>query len=550
METVTFDFNGSRLTVNTFVSGGKRWYYALPLVTALDYSRSIVATCNVSPQNRSRFSHHVEFRDSMDVVRATATLITIEGIYEIMMHTRSSMCAAFYNFVRDTLRPRFGETAPLPPAIYVRQQEFAFDDELLVTAVFVDTEDQRWLLAKPLADVCGYSSCFNAVERHVDEHNYIACSTLTKGRVLLPFTSNLDMTHLRPNSLFVNIAGVYQLINRSRMPNASRLREWIETTVLPYFACTVIDGGAPGERRRVRETKRLRRRMAAAKQKTLVAKLKRERLARRLAERRLSMSRQKRRHDREYMSMLLRFKELEGNGRFRRERAKKTHAAAIAREANARLAALKPHIAADVTETPLKQTYLAVFRVEPPNRVPHLRVVRGQRARLDTLRGAIERLKRSLGSVDGCRDQRPGACSWLKHAEMIYCRAVANPVKTWNRFRRQRFDLCKRFRFDRTRTHLYPPAASEVTPDACNVESTNETRPSTSKGTELTSTSSATAAAIERRNAWRDLANLLLPALDEAIEETEKLAAPVNSDDELGHGDDDDHGQSPSPPVT
>lgn len=233
MESTTITFNGQQLTISSFVSNGRRWYLFAPLAQALGYTRTNDASASVSSSNISSVKDHACV--SASGFQSTQKLVTIDGIFEALRHTRSSRTSIFYEFLRSTLCPTFAEPSP-PLPLFIYQRQFTFNESAALDVVYIHSsgeEEQRWLLASPLASMLEYTSCFHAVQRHVEPENYSSYEQIAGDRFVLPATSSVALESLRPNSLFLTVAGLFQLIRGSRLPRAAEFRRWIDNDVLP-----------------------------------------------------------------------------------------------------------------------------------------------------------------------------------------------------------------------------------------------------------------------------------------------------------------------------
>ena len=87
---------------------------------------------------------------------------------------------------------------------------------------YIDQKCRVWFKAKEVATILGYQDTNQAIRKHVSENH--------KRKILLnqPVESTgCSMTY------FVDEAGFYELVFRSRLPAAKIFREWVFTKVLP-----------------------------------------------------------------------------------------------------------------------------------------------------------------------------------------------------------------------------------------------------------------------------------------------------------------------------
>ena len=87
---------------------------------------------------------------------------------------------------------------------------------------YIDKECCVWFKAKEVAQILGYKNTEKAIKSHVSENHKI--------KILF---SNQHETHGCSMTYFIDEAGFYELVFRSRLPAAKIFREWVFTKVLP-----------------------------------------------------------------------------------------------------------------------------------------------------------------------------------------------------------------------------------------------------------------------------------------------------------------------------
>lgn len=120
---------------------------------------------------------------------------------------------------------------------YITMETFNYLFELqLVTLRVIKQKlsdgEQRyklWFMANPFAKALGYIKPNDIVRKHVTNTEYKSI------RELLP-----DCQLLHPQSTFVTVAGLRELLNTSRMPKAYFMRKWFDNTVLPEIKSIVL----------------------------------------------------------------------------------------------------------------------------------------------------------------------------------------------------------------------------------------------------------------------------------------------------------------------
>ena len=87
---------------------------------------------------------------------------------------------------------------------------------------YIDEECCVWFKAKEVAQILGYKNTEKAIKSHISENHKI--------KILF---SNQHETHGCSMTYFIDEAGFYELVFKSRLPAAKLFREWVFTKVLP-----------------------------------------------------------------------------------------------------------------------------------------------------------------------------------------------------------------------------------------------------------------------------------------------------------------------------
>ena len=85
---------------------------------------------------------------------------------------------------------------------------------------YIDDQCYVWFQAKQVAQILGYKKTEDAIKRHVSETNKIK-------KVHPRETRGCTFT------FYINEAGFYELVFRSRLPAAKMFRQWVFSKVLP-----------------------------------------------------------------------------------------------------------------------------------------------------------------------------------------------------------------------------------------------------------------------------------------------------------------------------
>ena len=102
------------------------------------------------------------------------------------------------------------------------EKSYKNDDLGIEITSFIDEKLIVWFKAKEVAQVLNYKNTEKATKRHVSENH--------KRKILF---TNQHETHGCSMTYFLDEAGFYELVFKSRLPAAKIFREWVFTKVLP-----------------------------------------------------------------------------------------------------------------------------------------------------------------------------------------------------------------------------------------------------------------------------------------------------------------------------
>ena len=102
------------------------------------------------------------------------------------------------------------------------EKSYKNDDLGIEITSFIDEKLIVWFKAKEVAQVLNYKNTEKAIKRHVSENH--------KRKILF---TNQHETHGCSMTYFLDEAGFYALVFKSRLPAAKIFREWVFTKVLP-----------------------------------------------------------------------------------------------------------------------------------------------------------------------------------------------------------------------------------------------------------------------------------------------------------------------------
>lgn len=116
------------------------------------------------------------------------------------------------------------------------KQKFLYCNEELNVITQVDEFGEPWMVANPFATVLQYYKPNDAVRKHVSEWNVKSYEDFRSRRIGSDDSSHwVDeiTSSLHPKTKFINRAGLFELIQSSRMPKAQEFKNWVNSDLLP-----------------------------------------------------------------------------------------------------------------------------------------------------------------------------------------------------------------------------------------------------------------------------------------------------------------------------
>ena len=108
---------------------------------------------------------------------------------------------------------------------------------------YIDEKCNVWFQAKQVVQILGYKKTENAINRHVSEnhkrtflfccHPVSGCQVIKDKKSCPPETGGQQNDNRGKYCIFIDEAGFYELVFRSRLPAAKMFRQWVFSEVLP-----------------------------------------------------------------------------------------------------------------------------------------------------------------------------------------------------------------------------------------------------------------------------------------------------------------------------
>nr|AFS51929.1 DekiORF51 [Dendrolimus kikuchii nucleopolyhedrovirus] len=230
----------------------ENWMAAGPFAEALNYSRSNEAIQrHVSAENKKTLEE-LQGSHLTSSLHPQTEFINTAGVFELIAASEMPAAKQFGQWNVNDLpsTPCAEEEYDMAvdalanaPAESINAQTNGDDDteqnttsldkfqfanlDLEIVTVKDDDSGQLWMLANPFARVLDYTNARNAVSKFVSDNNQICYNNIKAHR------SEALASSLHPQSKFINRAGLFELIQGSKMPRAQEFKRWINSDLLP-----------------------------------------------------------------------------------------------------------------------------------------------------------------------------------------------------------------------------------------------------------------------------------------------------------------------------
>nr|AOL57036.1 BRO-A [Chrysodeixis includens nucleopolyhedrovirus]QGW49165.1 BRO-A [Chrysodeixis includens nucleopolyhedrovirus]QGW49445.1 BRO-A [Chrysodeixis includens nucleopolyhedrovirus]QGW49725.1 BRO-A [Chrysodeixis includens nucleopolyhedrovirus]QGW49865.1 BRO-A [Chrysodeixis includens nucleopolyhedrovirus] len=229
------NFAGRSLEVFTVVdSKGEKWHQANPFADALGYNNPYKAVSDhVSEENQKNYDCIESVRcgttcgltDESSMlppsIQAKTKFINTAGVFELINASEMPAAKRFRTWENNDLLPTLCHEGEYNMA------KFQFANADLEVISIMDDAGQLWFLANPFATMLNYGRPNDAIRNHVTNSNVRNYEYFRARRI------DVDDVTLHPKSKFINRAGLFELIQASRMPRAQEFRDWINSDLLP-----------------------------------------------------------------------------------------------------------------------------------------------------------------------------------------------------------------------------------------------------------------------------------------------------------------------------
>lgn len=110
-----------------------------------------------------------------------------------------------------------------------------FGNQKLEVVSVKDCNNQLWLLANPFARILQYVSAPNAIAKFVSNNNQRSFENIKSHHSDETYVTS---SYVQAKSKFINRAGLFELIQASKMPKAQEFKQWVNSDLLGKLSDT------------------------------------------------------------------------------------------------------------------------------------------------------------------------------------------------------------------------------------------------------------------------------------------------------------------------
>ncbi|ADD73856.1 BRO-M [Lymantria xylina nucleopolyhedrovirus] len=227
----------------------EKWMVANPFAEALGYKNCAnVISKFVSAENQKIYeeikSPRFEETDDSSLlprnVQAKTKFINRAGVFELISASEMPAAKRFKTWNTNDLLPtlcaegEYSMSRDAPSDIAAENTQifnkFQFANLDLEIVKIKDRTGQLWMLANPFARILKYSNAPKAIATYVSENNQLCLEKIQSAQV---GQTDDSLLYIQPKSKFINRAGLFELIQASKMPRAQEFKQWIGSNLLP-----------------------------------------------------------------------------------------------------------------------------------------------------------------------------------------------------------------------------------------------------------------------------------------------------------------------------
>jgi prophage antirepressor-like protein len=244
MDRKVFNFQGKDFEVVSLLDANKRrWYAANVFAEICGYAKPNRIIANqVRESNAKNFE---EFdQPGVKGIHPKTKFINSSGVLDLLRFSQVPNLRTIFEFYKEILNI-YQERLPQP--LEIKTLAARFDNEINVQFVFIEVNKERWYLAKTFTTILEFSNHQSAIENNVDKNCKKTLEEIVQDNIAIELQSRqscdlepIPPLQLQSQSIFINRAGILELIQRSKMPKANEFKLWVNGEVLPQ----IIDEGS------------------------------------------------------------------------------------------------------------------------------------------------------------------------------------------------------------------------------------------------------------------------------------------------------------------
>ena len=253
------------------------WMYGRPIAEYLEYSNAGKAISTLNPLYTRKYDDFVSeltcssqsgtFNLIPENIIKTSVFINQAGLFELMTKSTMPKAKEFQQWIKCEIVPKLvtkstnqattlsilnnneeeilpnkdtttvailnnNEEEILPNKLQLKQINFG--DTTFEFVVIYDTNMDLWMYGKPIAEYLEYRNPYDAIS-NVNSLYTRKYNNFSNEAKILGYNDSLNLKsqNIISSSVFINQAGLFELMNKSTMPRAKEFQHWVNSDVLP-----------------------------------------------------------------------------------------------------------------------------------------------------------------------------------------------------------------------------------------------------------------------------------------------------------------------------
>ena len=220
------------------------WMYGRPIAEYLEYANISQTLLMLNSSYIRKYNDFVSnVKSSMNIINLTlrninssSIFINQTGLFELVTKSKMPKAKEFQQWIKVQMTSKLVlnniEEEVIPNKLQLKNVQFG--NKLFEFIVIYDNNMELWMYGRPIAEYLEYFNAGQAVLM-VNSLNTRKYKDFVSGSRVFFLKENLELClqNIKSSSIFINQAGLFELMNKSTMPKAKEFQHWVNSDVLP-----------------------------------------------------------------------------------------------------------------------------------------------------------------------------------------------------------------------------------------------------------------------------------------------------------------------------